>query len=178
MRISGLLASAALMLCASAAFAAGNVASLDYQRLLREAPQIKGSAALLKQEFSPQEKAIQQQRKRFRALRKRYLSLGPETNSLELASVDEELTNARKKLNNMEQQYATGLALRRRQLRADFSDLVDKEIKAYAKAHGFSLVLRGGVLYDNSATNITDAILARLKADYRQAQAEGKHKKP
>lgn len=162
---------AVLMLLAPASFAAGTVASLDYQKILQEAPQIKASDALLKQEFAPQEKPIKKEREKFEALRKRYLDTGPGTNPLQLASIQERLKHAKKKLNDMEQQYATGLALRRRQLRANFADLVKREIEAYARAHGITVVLRQGVLYANAATDITDEILSRLRADYRQAQS-------
>ena len=163
----------ALMLFASVAFAAGNVAILNYQRLLQEAPQIKASDALLKQEFAPQEQPIQKERERLDALRKRYLDTGPGANPLQRANIEENLKAAREKLADMEQQYTAGLGMRRRQLRANFTDLADKEIGAYAKAHGFTLVLKSGVLYEDAATDITDEILARLRADYQQVQTGG-----
>ncbi|MGH8224582.1 MAG: OmpH family outer membrane protein [Gammaproteobacteria bacterium] len=163
----------ALMLCAPAAFAAGTVANVDYQRLLQDAPQIKASNALLKQEFVPQAEALQKQKERLETLHNRYLKMGPGTNPLQIAGIQQQIKDGLKKLSDMQNQYTTGLALRERQLRSNLTDLASKEVETYAKAHGFTLVLKSGVLYGVAATDITDEILARLQEDYRQAQAGG-----
>jgi outer membrane protein len=160
----------------SVAFAAGNVASVDYQRLVHEAPQAQASDKLLKKQYAPQEQAIKRERGHVADLRKSYAGLGRGANALERANAGENLKAAQKKLANMEQQYSQGLALRSHQLRTNFKSVVKADIRAYAKAHGFSVVLNDGVAYAGASRDITDAILAILKSDYRKVQAAA-HKK-
>ncbi|MGH8274232.1 MAG: OmpH family outer membrane protein [Gammaproteobacteria bacterium] len=170
-----LVAAAAATLLVTPAFAVGNVASLDYQRLLQEAPQVKGSSDLLKQEYTPGAKAIERQRKRVAKLTKIEEALGPGTNDLERSSAAENLQNAQKKLDKLQNEYSSGLAMQRRQSRANFQNIVEADIRKYVKTHGFTLVVNSGdVIYTGAATDITGKILAILKRQYREAQAEAK----
>lgn len=153
------------------AMAAGKAASIDYQQILKEAPQIKASRKIVEQEYSPRKKALQKRRKKTLELLKEYRGMGPGTNSLERASAAEKLRKSRKKLQQMSRQYSSGLQMRNAQVRANFKETLEEEVSLYAQLHGFTVVLKSGVAYAGQSVDITDEILALLKRDYRQAQA-------
>ncbi|MGH8161555.1 MAG: OmpH family outer membrane protein [Gammaproteobacteria bacterium] len=170
---------ATMTLFAAPAIAAGNVASVDYQRLVKEAPQAKASDNLLKNQLSPRKKAIEQQQKKVKSLHESYAAMGPETNPLERASATQNLENAQKKLGKLRSQYSSTLTLHRHELRANFRAVVNQDIETYAKGHGYTVVVDDGVIYSGSATDITDEILAMLKAQYRKVRSStNKGKKP
>lgn len=82
--------------------------------------------------------------------------------------------HTRDALQKAEQAYRSGLGLRRTQLQDNFKQVMDNDIKAYAKAHDIELVIKGGGIYAGQAVDATAAILNRLRQDYRQAQAREK----
>lgn len=172
-RLSWMLAAAAV--ATSTAALAQGVGYLDYSAILKEAPQAKASHHMLESEYEPLLSKVKQDRQDVQRLRAKVRSLGPETNPLERANDVESLKSAQNQLRSDEQSYNTTLALRRRQLLSSFRDLVKKETKEYAHAHGLGVVLVTGAVYAGPGVNITNAILARLESDYAAAQES--HKK-
>ncbi|MDN5863742.1 MAG: OmpH family outer membrane protein [Gammaproteobacteria bacterium] len=147
------------------------MAAVNFQKILREAPQAKASQELLDREFAPLQKLLKQQQGNVQTLHEKHLGLGPGTNPLKRASVEEQYKKAQEKLAETTRQYQTRLKLRMTQLRANFKRLLGKEIGLYARQHGITVVVNDGVAYAKSSLNITDEILALLKEDYRQAKA-------
>lgn len=151
---------------------AANMAYVNYPLLLKEAPQAQASIKQLKDEFSDQLVKIKKDEADVKKLRTQFLSLGPQTNSLERASVAEKLKKARKSMHDDQQSYQTAFSLRRDQLTANLSKLVHREIESYAKIHKISVVLGSRTLFATPTADITDAILARLKTDYEAVQKQ------
>lgn len=156
---------------------AGNVAYVDYAQLMQKAPQVAASNKLLKQEFAPRLQAIHKQEDKLKQLSRQLSKLGPGANPLKRASLIEDFRHARAALKKAEQSYDSSFSLRRTQLRDNFTQVVDNDIKAYAKAHGIDVVVKGGGIYAAEGVDLTAAILQQLREDYRQAQAQQKGKK-
>src|SRR5690625_378877 len=133
------------------AVAAGHIASIDYQEILKEAPQVKASQKSLEQEYTPRKKALDKQRKKTLQLFKDYRDLDPGTNELARSSAAEKLKHARKKLQKMTKQYRSGIQLRKAQLRENFKDTLKDEVSLYAQLHGYTVVMKSGVAYAGSA---------------------------
>lgn len=153
---------------------AGGVAYLDYSQLLQEAPQAQASHTALHSEFASQLAAVRNDRKEVERLRAKLRSLGLDANPITRAGVYQQLRNAQQKLRAEKQSYNASESLRQRQLIASFKALVDKEVRAYARAHGFGIVIKRGAVYVGPGSDITAAILARLKTDYAAAQQSQK----
>lgn len=153
---------------------AGGVAYLDYSRLLREAPQAQASHTALQSEFASQLAAVRNDRKEVKRLRTKLRSLGLDANPITRAGVYEQLRSAQHKLRADRQSYNASESLRQRQLVASFKALVDKEVRAYAQAHGFGIVIKWGAVYAGPGSDITAAILTRMKADYGAARQSQK----
>ncbi|MGA7966117.1 MAG: OmpH family outer membrane protein [Gammaproteobacteria bacterium] len=153
---------------------ADGIAYVDYTQLLQKAPQIKASNALLKQEFAPRLQAIGKQEDELKSLRRQLNALWPGGNPLQRASLIEKFRHTRSELIKNKQAYKSTLDLRRAQLQDNFRQVLDDEIKVYAKAHGIELVIKNSGIYVGQAVDATADILSRLKQDYRKAQAQEK----
>ncbi len=153
---------------------AGGIAYVDYAMLMRQAPQVTASEALLKREFAPRLKTIKKQQTTLESLRRQLNDWSPGGNPLQRASLIMKFRHTRDALQKAEQAYRSGLGLRRTQLQDNFKQVMDNDIKAYAKAHDIELVIKGGGIYAGQAVDATAAILNRLRQDYRQAQAREK----
>jgi len=156
---------------------AGSIAYVDYSRLLQKAPQIAASGKLLKQEFAPRLQAINEQKGKLENLRRQLDELGPGANPLKRSSLIEKFRHTQAALKKAEQSYSSAFDLRREQLRDNFRQVVDSDVKTYAKAHGIEVVLKGGGIYAAPGIDLTAAILKQLRENYRQAQAQEKGKK-
>lgn len=153
---------------------AGGIAYVDYAQLLQEAPQIKASNALLKQEFAPRLKAIKKQENTLESLRRKLGDFWSGGNPLQRASLIEKFRHVRSALKKAKQAYQSKLGLRRAQLQDNFKRLLDSDIKSYAKTHDVDIAIKGGGIYVGKAIDATTDILNRLRQDYRKAQAQGK----
>ncbi len=158
---------------------AGSIAYVDYAILMQQAPQVKASEVLLKQEFAPHLKAIAKQRDVLESLRRQLNDWSPGGNPLQRASLIMKFRHTRDALQKAERTYRSRLGLRRIQLQDNFKQVMDNDIKAYAKAHDIELVIRSGGIYAGQTVDATAAILGRLRQDYRKAQTREKtSKKP
>jgi outer membrane protein len=158
------------------AMAADHIASIDYQKILKEAPQIKASEKSIKQEYTPRKKALDKQRKETSRLFGEYRNLDPGTNQLARASAAEKLKQARNKLRKMTKLYQSGVQLRETQLRENFKDTLEDEVSVYARFHGYTVVMKSGVAYAGPAVDITEKILGLLERDYHHARASDEKK--
>ena len=163
--------------CVALPALAGTVAYVDYPTLMNKAPQIKASEALLKKEYAPRLDKIKKQMEKLQALAKKLSTMGPSANPIQRDSMSENYQKARSALNKSEQSYQTGLELRRSQLNGNFQQLLDQDIKKYARAHGIDVVVKNSVLYEAKEVNITAPILERLKAQYRQTRSRASKKR-
>ncbi|HEX5314439.1 MAG TPA: OmpH family outer membrane protein [Gammaproteobacteria bacterium] len=174
-RGASLLVVAALAALAPRIASAGSVAWVDYDALIKEAPQTQASNKLLTQEFFGRQLQIEKDRSTVKSLGAKLAAPETQTNVLERASVSEKLKAAKSALQSDQSAYDTAQTMRQQQLLANLKDLIQQEIETYARAHDISVVLRDGELYAGKRTDITTQILARLQYDYAQAQtASGK----
>ena len=152
---------------------AGGVVYVNYATLMQQAPQVKASQVLLKREFAPRLKAMEKQQATLKLLRRQLDNWSPGDNPLQRASLIMKFRHTKDALQKAERTYRARLGLRRIQLQDNFKQVMDNDIKAYAKAHTIELVIKGGGIYVGRAVDATAAILDRLRQDYRQAQAQG-----
>lgn len=152
--------------------AADRLATVNYQKILKQAPQIEAARKQMKKEFSPLKKQLEQRNKHVKALFDAYRDMTPGTNSLHRASVSEKYQTASKKLSHAAKKYRTRLHLRMAQLRANFKKTVGRAVSHYASRHGFTVVVKNSAAYAAAAPDITDEVLDLLGKAYRKAQAE------
>lgn len=163
--------------CVAFPAVAGTVAYVDYPTIMNKAPQVKASEALLKREYTPRLNEIKKQMGELHTLAKKLSTLGPSANSIQRDSMIEKYEKARTALNKSERSYQTGLQLRRSQLGENFQQLLDQDIKKYARAHGIDVVVKNAVVYEAKEVNITAPILERLKAQYRETRSRSSKKR-
>ena len=164
-------------LCMALTATAGQVAYVDYATLMQKAPQVQASEASLKKDFAPRLQALKKKAAKLRRLALKLRDMGPGTNSLKRAAALENYRETQKALQQEKQSYQTSLRLRRSQLRDNFSQLVSNDIKAYAKSHGISVVLKSGGIFEAPGVDLTSRILKQLEQDYSRAKSQADSQK-
>lgn len=136
---------------------------VDLTRLVNESPQAQQAKDNMAQQFA--------QRKN--ALEKTADDLQTQMDRLK-ESADKMTDVQRDKLSSEVRDSQHELALKQSRYNDDVSDAESQELKrlrsdlrseitAYAKAHGYDVILGDSVLYADPGINITDDVLARLK---------------
>ena len=150
-------------LAASPVRAELKIGYVNYAQLLQASPQAKAIAEKLRMEFVPRQRQIQNKQD---SLKKRADDLQKNAATM----TDEQRDEAEKELRDGDRD----LQAQKSELQDDFNarrneelsrlqrDLIE-QVRTYAKAQNFDLVLADGVIYWTSAIDITPAILNRLE---------------
>jgi len=139
--------------------------------LIERAPQTKSAMDALQEEFAPRQRE-------FEAKKKEYDDLAAKIQK-DLAVMGEtERRNAQKKARDLERdlariqnEFQEDLNLRQNEEYGLLQRSLLKEVQDYAQQQGYDLIVGDGVLYVNSAVNITDQVLRAVEANYQATSA-------
>jgi len=139
---------------------------VNYGRLIGESPQAAIAEEALREEFAPRQRegvslqtALQQKQEQ---IQRDLDVMGPE----ERRNAERDLRKNERELARQQQEFSEDFNLRRNEsLRKVQSDVL-REVQAFVAAEGFDLVVSDGVLYSSPAIDITEQVLAELKANF------------
>ena len=144
---------------------------VDLQALIQRAPQTKSAMDALQEEFAPRQREFQAKLSEFEELRakaEKDLAVMGET---ERRNVEKALRELQRELTRLEKETQEDLTLRQNEEIGLLQRAMLKEVQDYAEAQGFDLIVGDGVLYVNSATNITEEIVRAVEANYQATSA-------
>lgn len=155
----------AALLATSPVWAELKIGYVNYGQLLQSSPQAKAIAQEIRAEFLPRQKALQTESQELKArearLKKNAATMSEEQRDEEQTSLQEDARDLQRKQSDAQDDFN---AKRNEELSRLQKTLI-REVQSYAKAQNFDLVLANGVIYANSAIDITPAILTVLKKD-------------
>lgn len=148
---------------------ATRVGYVDMKRLLDNAPQVLAGRQRLQREFAARDAALRADETRLATLKARQ-----ERDGATLSQTDAD--QLRREIDALDR----GLRRTREELRADLKTRSDQEldrswqeinnaVAEYSREQGYELVVPSPVVYASARIDITDAVLERLKRDYRAA---------
>jgi outer membrane protein len=88
--------------------------------------------------------------------------MGPE----ERRNAERDLRKNERELARQQQEFSEDFNLRRNESLRKVQSEVLREVQAFVAAEGFDLVVSDGVLYSSPAIDITEQVLAELKANF------------
>jgi outer membrane protein len=146
------------------ALAEVKVGVVDYGRLLKESPQVKALSDSLDAEFNPRYQQLVTQDKALKAkaekLQKDVATMTPDQRS----KAEKELRDSARELERKGKELKDDSEAKRQEEFGKVQRLLENEIREYAKAQKFDIVLMDGVIYATPAVNITDPILQMLQS--------------
>lgn len=159
------LAMVAGALAAAPAHAAGlRIAVVNYGQLLQQSPQAKVAVASLRAEFAPKQRSLQVEANALKAkeatLKKNEATMTQDQRDQAELDLRERYQDLARKQTEIQDDVNT----RRNELMSQLQHTLVQVVQNYAKQQKYDLVLADGVIYADTALDITPAILTALKS--------------
>jgi outer membrane protein len=151
-------------LAATPARAELKIGIVDYNRLAAESPQAKAISEALRAEFSPRERDLQNAQNSLKAKEDKLQKDAATMTDEQKARADKDLRDGLRDLQRRQQEAQDDLNSRRNEELSRLQRVLIEQVRTYAKAQNFDLVIAEGVIYNTPAIDITPAILTALNA--------------
>lgn len=158
---------AAGMLTAQGAAAEMKVGFVNVAKVLELAPQAEAARNRIEQEFAPKDRDLLQQQKDVRSLEDRLVKNAAILSEAERQRKENEIRAAKRELRREQDEFREDLNLRRSQELSKLQQKVTEVIQTLAKAEKYDLIVSDGVIFAGERVDITDLILERLRADFK-----------
>ncbi len=155
---------AAVLLAAAPAQAEIKIAVVDYGKLMEESPQAKSVSDALKNEFTPRQRDLQAQQASVKSKEERLQKDAATMTQDQRARADKELRDGARDFARKQTELQDDFNARKNEEMSRLQRILIEEVRTYAKAQGFDLVVADGVIYSTPSLDITPAILTALQA--------------
>lgn len=146
------------------AWAEIKIAVVDYGRLVEESPQAKTALEAIRTEFTPKQREAENLAASLKTkqdkLEKDQATMSPEQRT----RAEKELRDGARDLQQRRAELQDDFTARRNEEMSRLQRALIEEVRAYAKAQNFDLVIADGVIYSVPTLDITPAILSAMQA--------------
>lgn len=146
------------------AWAELKIGVVDYGRLMEESPQAKTVVEGIRSEFSPRQRDLQNQQQTLKAKEDKLQKDGATMTEDQRARSEKELRDGARDLSRKQQEVQDDFNARRNEEMSRLQRTLIDEVRTYAKAQNFDLVIAEGVIYSTPTIDITPAILTALQS--------------
>ena len=163
---------AAVLLGAAPTWAAEmKIAVVDYGKLMEESPQAKAVSDALRTEFSPRQRDLQAQQASIKSKEDRLQKDAATMTQEQRTRSDKELRDGARDFQRKQSELQDDFNARKTEEMSRLQRTLIDEVRTYAKAQGFDLVIADGVIYSTPTLDITPAILTALQSHSGRAAA-------
>ena len=139
--------------------------------LIERAPQTKAAMDALQEEFAPRQREFEAKKKEYDDLAAKIQKDLAVMGETERRNAQKEVRDLERDLARMQTEFQEDLNLRQNEEYGQLQRAMLKEVQDYAQQQGYDLIVGDGVLYVNSAVNITDEVLRAVEANYQATSA-------
>jgi outer membrane protein len=147
------------------------VGVVDFQKLMAEAPQVKSAMQTLQNEFGPRQRELMALNNDLKAKDEKLAKEGAIMAEADRAKAEKTLRDQQRELSRKGSEFQDDISTRRNEELGKVQRYLLEEIRTYASAQGFDLVLGEGVFYSKPQLDITAQILEVLKTKPASAPA-------
>ena len=137
---------------------------VDYGKLMEESPQAKTVVDAIRTEFTPRQHDLQTQQQALKAKEEKLQKDGATMTEDQRQRTDKDLRDGYRDLQRKQQEVQDDFNARRNEEMSRLQRALIEEVRTYAKAQNFDLVVADGVIYSTPALDITPAILTALQS--------------
>ena len=148
---------------------------VDYGKLMEESPQAKTVVEAIRTEFTPRQRDLQTQQQTLKTKEEKLQKDGATMTEDQRQRSEKELRDSYRDLSRKQQEVQDDFNARRNEEMSRLQKILIEEVRVYAKAQSFDLVIADGVIYSTPTLDITPAILTALQS---HAPAAGKTSAP
>jgi outer membrane protein len=162
-------------LAVTPAWAELKIGVVDYGKLMEESPQAKTVVEAIRTEFTPRQRDLQNQQQALKTKEEKLQKDGATMTEDQRQRTEKELRDSYRDLSRKQQEVQDDFNARRNEEMSRLQRTLIDEVRVYAKAQNFDLVIADGVIYSTPTLDITPAILTALQS---HAPAAGKASTP
>ena len=152
-------------LVAAPAWAELKIGVVDYGRLVEESPQAKAALDSIRTEFTPRQRDLQNQQATLKAKEDKLQKDGATMTQDQRSNSEKDLRDSYRELQRKQSEVQDDFNARRNEEMSRLQKILIEQVRIYAKAQNFDLVIADGVIYTTPTIDITPAILAQLQAN-------------
>lgn len=173
-----LLISLAAATLAAPAVAQVKVGVIDYAKLLEESPQAKVVQETLRSEFGPRYQQLIAQEQSLKTRNEKFAKDVATMTPDQKAKAEKELRDGLRELERKKQEWQDDSNAKRNDEMNKLQRALIGEVRDYAKAQNFDVVIAEGVIYATPAVDITTQVLQALQARAPKPAAAAPAAKP
>jgi len=152
-------------LLALPAWAESKIAIVDFQKLGEESPQGKAVAESMRAEFAPRQRTLEAQQQSLKAKSDKLQKDGATMSEEQRNRAEKELRDAQRDFERARGEFQDDVSARRNEEMSRLQRMLIDEVRTYAKAQGYDLVLSAEVVvFAGQTYDITPAILTAMQA--------------
>jgi len=148
---------------------------VDYGKLMEQSPQAKTVVDAIRTEFTPRQRDLQNEQQSLKAKEDKLQKDGATMTEDQRQRTEKELRDSYRDLSRKQQEVQDDFNARRNEEMSRLQKTLIEEVRVYAKAQNYDLVIADGVIYSTPTLDITPAILSALQS---HAPAAGKTSAP
>jgi outer membrane protein len=146
------------------AWAELKIGVVDYGKLMEESPQAKTVVEAIRTEFAPRQKDLQSQQQTLKAKEDKLQKDGATMTEDQRQRAEKEFRDGAREFARKQQEVQDDFNARRNEEMSRLQRTLIDEVRVYAKAQNFDLVIADGVIYSTPTLDITPAILTALQS--------------
>jgi outer membrane protein len=154
----------AAMIAASPAHAEIKIGYVNYGQLIETAPQAKAIADAIRNEFQPRQRELQNQQQNLKTREEKLNKDAATMTEDQRSRAEKELRDSYRDLQRKQSEVQDDFNARRNEELSRLQRTLIEEVRTYAKAQNFDLIVADGVIYANPTIDITPAVLSVLQA--------------
>lgn len=137
---------------------------VDFQKLMTEAPQVKSAMQSLQNEFGPRQRELLAMQNDLKSRDEKLAREGAIMAEADRAKAEKALRDQQREFSRKGGEFQDDLSTRKNEELGKVQRYLLDEIRTYATAQGFDLVLGEGVFYNKPQLDITAQVLDVLKS--------------
>jgi outer membrane protein len=153
------------------AWAQTKIGVVDYGRLVEESPQAKTAMDLIRAEFTPKQREVENLANSLKAKQDKLEKDSATMSQDQRTRAEKELRDGARDLQQKRAEVQDDFTARRNEEMSRLQRALIEEVRTYAKAQSFDLVIADGVIYSTTALDITPAILSAMQSKAPKAPA-------
>ena len=166
------LAAAGVLFAMPALSADLKIGVVDYGRLVEESPQAKVALDAIRTEFGPRQRDLQTEQATLKTKEDKLQKDGATMTEDQRSRTEKELRDSYRDLTRKQSEVQEDFNGRRNEEMSKLQRVLIEQVRIYAKAQNYDLVVADGVIFATPALDITPQILAALKASAPAAAAK------
>jgi outer membrane protein len=144
---------------------------VNYGQLVEAAPQAKAIADAIRNEFTPRQRELQTQQTSLKAREDKLQKDAATMTEDQRGKAEKDLRDSYRDLQRKQSEVQDDFNARRNEELSRLQRTLIEEVRTYAKAQNFDLIVADGVIYANPTIDITPAILTALQSHAPKASA-------